>query len=142
MVAVVISSQCQGVDDTQPVTGSLQEVPPPGEGPAAVFIPYDKPPVPIGGYAAIQKATVYPDAAREAGIEGLVVVQAFISSQGRAEQARVLSNTSGNPELAAAATAAIEAVSFEPAQNNDEPVGVWVALPVNFKLPDKPAEDE
>ena len=142
MVAVVISSQCQGVDDTQPVTGSLQEVLPPSEGPAAVFIPYDVPPKPIGGYGAILQATVYPEAAREAGIEGLVIVRAFVSAQGVAEEINVLKNESGNPDLAAAAIAAIQAVLFEPAQQKGEPVGVWIAFPVNFALPETPPEEK
>lgn len=55
--------------------------PPPEEGPRVRFIPYDDPPVPVGGYGAIQRNIVYPEIAQEAGIEGTVVIQAFVSKK-------------------------------------------------------------
>ncbi|MFB0515438.1 MAG: hypothetical protein ACETWG_02395 [Candidatus Neomarinimicrobiota bacterium] len=56
--------------------------PPPDEGPIVRFIPYDEPPVPIGGYTAIQRNVRYPEIAQEAGIEGTVIIQAFVDAQG------------------------------------------------------------
>ncbi|MFQ5754243.1 MAG: energy transducer TonB, partial [bacterium] len=59
----------------------LSKIPPPPPPPEDegieeryVFVPYDEPPYPIGGYAAIQKNLKYPEIARKAGIEGLVII--------------------------------------------------------------------
>ncbi|MEE9161633.1 MAG: hypothetical protein V3U35_01560, partial [Candidatus Neomarinimicrobiota bacterium] len=60
--------------------------PPPDEGPTIRFIPYDEPPEPIGGYKAIQKNVRYPEIAQEAGIEGSVIVQAFVDKHGRVRE--------------------------------------------------------
>ncbi|MBL7011264.1 MAG: TonB family protein, partial [Candidatus Marinimicrobia bacterium] len=64
--------------------------PPPNNGPQVKFIPYDDPPMPIGGYGAIKKNIVYPDLAREAGIEGDIVVQFFVDKKGRVRETIVL----------------------------------------------------
>ncbi|MBU0711942.1 hypothetical protein KKA87_08505, partial [bacterium] len=59
--------------------------PPPEEddGPRVRFIPYDEAPEPIGGFLAIQRNVIYPEIAQEAGIEGTVVVQAFVNEFGK-----------------------------------------------------------
>ena len=59
--------------------------PPPEEGPRVRFIPYDDPPVPVGGYGAIQRNIIYPEIAQEAGIEGTVVIQAFVSKKRKSD---------------------------------------------------------
>ena len=107
--------------------------PPPDEGPRVRFIPYDDPPVPIGGYGAIQRNVVYPDIAREAGIEGTVVIQAFIDDKGRVKDTVVLSWITKNC-LDQAAGEAIRKTRFKPAKQRERAVGVWISIPVNFKL--------
>ena len=107
--------------------------PPPDEGPNVRFIPYDEPPVPIGGYATIQRNVRYPEIAQEAGIEGMVIVQAFVSAKGRVTEAVILKGIP-NTGLNEAAMDAIKRTRFKPAKQRDRPVGVWVAFPVNFKL--------
>jgi protein TonB len=59
-------------------------------GPEIQFIAYDEPPAPIGGYEAIGRAIIYPNIAREAGIEGTVVVQIFVSERGYVDEVVVL----------------------------------------------------
>ncbi|MBC8216800.1 MAG: energy transducer TonB [Candidatus Marinimicrobia bacterium] len=107
--------------------------PPPDEGPRVKFIPYDDPPVPIGGYGAIQRNVVYPDIAREAGIEGTVIIQAFIDKKGRVKDTVILSGIP-NTGLNEAATEAIRKTRFRPAKQRERAVGVWISIPVNFKL--------
>ncbi|UCD38982.1 MAG: energy transducer TonB [Fidelibacterota bacterium] len=112
------------------------EVPaPPADDPSSRirFIPHDEPPVPIGGYAAIAEKLVYPAIAREAGIEGTVVLQAFVSDKGFVEDVVVLN---GLPEtgLDEAAVKAVRQVRFKPAKQRDMPLGVWVAIPIHFVL--------
>ncbi|MBC8400619.1 MAG: energy transducer TonB [Candidatus Marinimicrobia bacterium] len=107
--------------------------PPPPEGPRVKFIPYDDPPEPIGGYAAIQRNVQYPEIAQEAGIEGTVIVQAFINKSGKVTDAVILKGIP-NTGLDEAAMDAIRKTRFRPAKQRDRAVGVWISIPVNFKL--------
>ncbi|MCH7528097.1 MAG: energy transducer TonB [Candidatus Marinimicrobia bacterium] len=107
--------------------------PPPDEGPTVRFIPYDEAPVPIGGYTAIQRNVRYPPIAQEAGIEGTVIVQAFVNNKGRVTETVVLKGIP-NTGLDEAAVEAIRRTRFTPAKQRDRPVGVWISIPVSFKL--------
>lgn len=110
--------------------------PPPSEGaggPVVEFIPYDEPPTPIGGQAAISRNTVYPEIAKEAGIEGQVVVQAFINENGVVEHCLILKGMPGTG-LDESAINAIKKTKFKPAKQRDRNVGVWISIPVTFKL--------
>lgn len=107
--------------------------PPPDEGPTVRFIPYDEAPVPIGGYAAIQRNVRYPPIAQEAGIEGTVIVQAFVNNKGRVTETVILKGVP-NTGLDEAAVEAIRRTLFTPAKQRDRPVGVWISIPVSFKL--------
>lgn len=81
---------------------------------------------------AIRKVPpVYPDAAREANVDGQVIVQALIGKNGRVSETMVAHSI---PPLDAAAVAAVEQWEFKPARTNGEPVAVWVAIPVKFRL--------
>lgn len=97
------------------------------------FIPYDEPPTPIGGQAAIARNTVYPEIAKEAGIEGQVIVQAFINENGIVEHVLILKGMPGTG-LDEAAINAIKKTRFKPAKQRDRDVGVWISIPVTFKL--------
>ena len=107
--------------------------PPPDEGPRIKFVPYEVPPIPIGGMQALLRNVHYPEAAREAGIEGRVVVQAYISEKGVVLETFILS---GMPStgLDEAAVKAIRRTRFKPALQRDKPVAVWIAFPINFIL--------
>ena len=102
--------------------------PPPPSGPKVVFIPYDDPPKPI---SAIRP--MYPEIAQEAGIEGVVVVQAFIDKKGRVKETIILKGIP-NTGLDEAAMEAIRKTRFRPAKQRERSVGVWISIPVNFKL--------
>ncbi|MCK4530532.1 MAG: TonB family protein [Candidatus Marinimicrobia bacterium] len=110
--------------------------PPPSDGSGGIvveFIAYDEPPTPIGGQAAISRNTVYPEIAKEAGIEGQVVVQAFINANGVVEHCLILKGMSGTG-LDEAAIKAIKKTKFKPAKQRDRNVGVWISIPVTFRL--------
>lgn len=102
--------------------------PPPPEGPRVKFIPYDDPPEPL---APIKPK--YPEIAQEAGIEGTVVVQVFVDAKGRVKETIILKGIP-NTGLDEAAIDAIRAVRFKPAKQRERPVGVWISIPVNFRL--------
>ena len=110
----------------------LDEPPPPPES-SVRFIAYDEPPEPMGGYAEIQKNVVYPEIAREAGIEGTVIVQARIGKDGTVKDTKILK---GIPKtgLDEAAMDAIRTVKWKPAYQRDKPVTVWISVPVVFRL--------
>ena len=102
--------------------------PPPPEGPRVKFIPYDDPPVPL---TPIRPK--YPEIAQEAGIEGTVVVQVFVDEKGRVKETVILKGIP-NTGLDEAATEAIRLVRFKPAKQRERAVGVWISIPVNFRL--------
>ncbi|MFQ6609291.1 MAG: energy transducer TonB [Fidelibacterota bacterium] len=108
--------------------------PPPSDAGSKIkFIPYDKAPEPLGGYAALQRNVVYPDIAMEAGIEGTVIIQAFINKKGIVTDTNVLQGIP-NTGLDDAAIEAIKRTKWKPALQRDRKVGVWISIPVNFKL--------
>jgi len=115
---------------------ALDAPPPPQDddtGPRVKFIPYDEPPQPVGGSAAILRNVIYPDIAREAQIEGTVIVQAFVNEKGNVTDWVVMKGIP-NTGLDEAAVNAIKKTRFKPAKQRDRDVGVWIAIPVVFKL--------
>jgi protein TonB len=127
-------------DETIEFTGfdvSDEAAPPPppseAEDEEIVFVPYDEPPAPIGGFAAIQKKLEYPEIARKAGVEGRVLIYAQVDEQGDVQKTRVIQSLGPNGCDEAAITA-IKAVKWKPAKQRDRAVKVWIAVPVDFKL--------
>ena len=102
--------------------------PPPPSGPQFKFIPYDDPPRPITPIKP-----VYPDIAQEAGIEGQVLIQCFIDKTGRVKETIVIKGLP-NTGLNESAVAALRKTRFRPAKQRETPVGVWITIPINFKL--------
>ena len=107
---------------------NLDAPPPPPSGPKVVFIPYDDPPQPMTSIRP-----TYPEIAQEAGIEGVVVVQAFIDKKGREKETLILKGVP-NTGLDEAAMEAIRRTRFKPAKQRERAVGVWISITVNFKL--------
>jgi protein TonB len=73
----------------------------------------------------------YPDLAREAGVDGTVLVQALVGKDGQVKDTRVVKSI---PMLDQAAVVAVKKWVFKPALSNNKPVAVWVAVPVRFTL--------
>jgi protein TonB len=111
----------------------------PGVGIASV--PPPPPPPPIGpvhlhsGMKAPVKTThvapVYPVVARQAHIEGVVILEAVLDDQGRVESVRVLRSIS---LLDQAAVDAVRQWRFTPALLNGQAVPVVMTVTVNFTL--------
>jgi len=81
---------------------------------------------------AITKVTpAYPDIAREAGVDGTVMVQALVGKDGHVKDTRVVKSIK---MLDTSAEAAVKQWVFKPALSNNKPVAVWVAVPVKFSL--------
>lgn len=75
----------------------------------------------------------YPESARRAREQGLVVIQTVIDTDGQIYAPRVLRTTVG-PELSARSVASLCRWRFEPASLDGEPVPVYYNLTVNFRI--------
>src|ERR1700731_4599699 len=73
----------------------------------------------------------YPPLARQARIQGTVLLQAEISKDGAIENLRLIS---GHPMLAPAAIEAVKQWRYKPYMLNGEPVEVETQITVNFTL--------
>jgi TonB family protein len=78
---------------------------------------------------------VYPPLARQARIQGQVILQVIISKTGDVENVQLVS---GHPMLAPAAIEAVKQWKYRPYLLNGEPVIVETQVQVNFALSDNP----
>jgi protein TonB len=73
----------------------------------------------------------YPEIARNARVEGVVIIEAIIDSTGKVENARVLRSA---PLLDSAALAAVRAWEYTPTLLNGRPTPVIMTVTVRFDL--------
>jgi len=78
-----------------------------------------------------QPMPVYPQLARQARIQGTVVLHAIISKDGRIEELSVIS---GHPLLVQAAKDAVQQWRYQPTLLNGEPVEVDTTISVTFTM--------
>jgi protein TonB len=78
-----------------------------------------------------QSNPVYPVLARQAGIQGEVVLRAIIDDEGRVSELQVVS---GSPLLVRAALDAVKTWRYQPTLLNGEPVEVDTTITVSFVL--------
>jgi protein TonB len=78
-----------------------------------------------------EPAPIYPNAARDAGIQGTVVVMALVLVDGTVTATRVVKSI---PALDDAAVDAVKRLRFKPGTAQGKPVPVWVAVRVRFTL--------
>jgi len=97
----------------------------------------DEAPIRIGGEVVppelINKVQpVYPEIARKARVQGVVIVEAIIDKQGNVTDSRILR---GLPMgISEAAVAAIGRWKYKPATLNGRPVAVYLTVTVTFTL--------
>jgi TonB family protein len=121
----------------------MQFVPAPGQ-PGAPPPPPPPPPPGLEGQAPIRVGgnvrppakirdvkPVYPAVAKEAGVQGVVIIEATIGTDGNIVDARVLR---GQPLLDQAALEAVSQWQFAPTLLNGAPVPVIMTMTVNFTL--------
>ena len=83
-------------------------------------------------YLLLRVEPEYPEAAREQHIQGPVVLEALVGEDGAVEK---LSTISGDPQLAAAATDAVQQWRFKPFLRNGSPGEFQTQITVSFRLP-------
>jgi protein TonB len=109
-------------DPTSP-TVAAQAVAEPAE---SDFVAYDAPPVPL-----FHPDPNYPTWARDAEIQGRVVLHVLVGMDGRVTRIAVRRDVRG---LTDAAREAISRWIFRPARSGTHAVAVWVEIPVEFRL--------
>ena len=84
-----------------------------------------------GPVARERVAPDYPPRAREAGIDGTVLLLALVCEHGRVVELRVKRSI---PILDAAAIAAVEQWTNDPAMREGRPAAAWTEAPIRFSL--------
>ncbi len=95
------------------------------------FVFAEEEPTPVN-MADIQKLIGYPQIARDAGIEGTVVVRVLVDKSGNYDRHRVINQV--HPILTKAVEEHIDKLRFSPAIQGGKPIPFWVNIPFNFKL--------
>ncbi len=98
------------------------------------FTPYSVAPE-LKNAGEVQRALVreYPSILKDAGITGRTLVWVLIDEHGKVLRTQV-KESSGTPQLDAAALRVAQVMEFTPALNHDRRVRVWVAVPLRFAL--------
>ncbi|MGK2856727.1 MAG: TonB family protein [Thermoanaerobaculia bacterium] len=123
----------------------LSETAPAEQTPMSGWTPQTVAPDPIGVYPAVppggtQPQVVsrvnpsYPRAARDNGIEGVVVIRAIVRKDGRVDEAEILRDLPWG--LGETARVAVRKWRFLPATYKGEPIDVYYTVTVRFRLSD------
>jgi len=96
------------------------------------FIVVEQMPELIGGLSALQQQIRYPEMARRAGIQGLVIVQFIVNERGEIENPRILRGIGGGCDEEALRV--VRNARFNPGLQRGRPVRVQYQLPVVFRL--------
>lgn len=97
-----------------------------------VFIAVEQMPELIGGIGSIQKGIRYPELARKAGVEGMVVVQFVVDEQGNVLTPRIIKGIGAGCDEEALRV--VQQAKFTPGQQRGKPVRVKMSLPIRFSL--------
>lgn len=108
----------------EPVPERLQPLP--GEQLIISFAP-----MPVGGMEAIKNNLVIPGGKQPAPAKKQVVVNTLIDVDGQVIGTRVLQST-GSPAYDEAAVDAIQRTAWQPARQGEQPMRIWVAIPIVF----------
>ena len=85
---------------------------------------------PQGGY---QVRPSYPSSALREGKQGTTMLRVHVLIDGRVGDV-IIQQSAGHPDLDQAAVDAVRRWRFDPARRGNEPVAMWVLLPVEFQI--------
>jgi TonB family protein len=131
-------------DVTMEVGEVIQTIEITGKTPRVPIIPETSSPprrIRVGGNVQATKLIVevkpiYPENLQQAGIQGIVLMEAIIAKDGSVRAVRAI-NTLVNRELVEAALDAVKRWRYEPTLLNGEPIEVVTTIKVNFRLTDE-----
>lgn len=89
-------------------------------------------PSPVGGIEAIMKKISYPNIAKQAGLEGKVILLTYINEQGGVDDVKVVKGVGGGCDEEA--IDAIKKTKFTAGKSKGVPVKVKLTLAITFKL--------
>lgn len=120
------------------------ELPPPQEkenleDDPAIFRTVEVMPEPVGGFEAIKRKLIYPDKAKEDGIEGVVEVEVTVDEFGEVIDANVIKGIGYGCDESA--RIAVYYTKFKPGLQRGKPVKVQITVPVEFKIFDRPVQE-
>ena len=97
-----------------------------------IFVAVEQMPELKGGLAAIQGKIQYPELARKAGVEGMVVVQFVVDEKGNVTSPTVLRGIGAGCDKEAVRV--VQEAKFTPGMQRGKPVRVKMSLPIRFTL--------
>lgn len=111
-------------------------------GATCLLLAHDGPPAPrqvppdaVQALLVKRVAPIYPPLARQARIQGVVVLDIIINKTGHVSDVKLVS---GHPMLAPAAIAAVKQWKYRPFEENDQPLEIQTTIQVNFTFADGP----
>lgn len=123
------------MEDILQTVQTVKPPPPPAQDEPAepeVFTVVEQMPAMVGGYGALMSSLDYPEVARRAGLEGVVVVQVTVDASGQPSNALVVKGV--HESLDKEAARAVLAQRFEPGMQRNRPVPVRTTISVRFRL--------
>lgn len=85
---------------------------------------------PLGSYRVKPH---YPESARREGAQGVTLLKVRVLENGDVGQI-LIEQSAGHPDLDRSAAEAVKKWRFKPARAGNQPIAVWVVLPVRFEL--------
>ncbi len=94
-----------------------------------VFTPFEVPPQPI-----VNPSPDFPEIARNAGVEGMVVMKIYVDTKGNVRKWEVMKAQPAGLGFEEEVIKVIQKWKFTPAIQQNKPVGAWIAVPFNFEF--------
>ncbi len=92
----------------------------------------DEMPEILGGLEALSDKIKYPETAKDDEIEGTVFLFVYVDTDGKVAHTEVIEGV--RDDLDFAAVEAVRQIEFIPGMKDDEPVGVRVTIPIQYRL--------
>lgn len=131
----VIEDQDINLNSELDLDEPLPEPPPQknqGETEEEIFVAVEQEPEIIGGQKALYEKLEYPASCKRANIEGRVILQFVVNTDGSVQDVKVMRGIGGGCDKAA--VEAIQSVKFKPGRQRGKPVRVRFSLPILFQL--------
>ncbi|MBU1037261.1 energy transducer TonB [Patescibacteria group bacterium] len=94
-----------------------------------IFTPYEVASAPI-----VNPRPDYPEMAKTAGVKGKVVIKVYVDKKGDVRQWEIIAAKPSNLGFEEEVIKVIRKWKFTPAIQQNNPVGVWIAIPFNFEF--------
>ena len=95
-----------------------------------VFIPFEVAPTPLPDFSPQPE---FPEMAKLAGVQGKVVAQVYVDKKGEVKKWKIVQVKPEGLGFEDEVEKVIKKWKFTPAIQQGNPVGVWIAIPFNFK---------